>query len=72
MKLDEIKAMSDAEMRAKIQDMKHEALNLRIQQQSGQLERPSRLRDIRRTVARIRTIMNQRQAAASNKEAVEA
>jgi large subunit ribosomal protein L29 len=71
MKIDEIKAMSDAEMRAKIQDMKHESLNLRIQQQSGQLERPSRLREIRRTIARIQTVLNQRQAA-KNKEAVEA
>jgi len=61
MKLDEIRALSDAELRASIQDMKHESLNLRIQQQSGQLERPSRLRDIRRTIARARTVMRERQ-----------
>lgn len=72
MKIDEVKAMSDAEMRTKIQDLKHEALNLRIQQQSGQLERPSRLREIRRTVARIKTVMSQRSATTGKQEAVEA
>ncbi|MEO0454898.1 MAG: 50S ribosomal protein L29 [Verrucomicrobiota bacterium] len=65
MKIDDVRAMSDAELKAKIQDLKDEALKLRIQQQSGQLERPSRIRDIRRTIAKIETVISER----ANKEA---
>ena len=40
--------------------MRHEMLNLRIQQQSGQLENPSRIKSLRRDVARIETILTER------------
>jgi len=60
MKTKEVKALSDLELQNKVQDLRRESLNLRIQQQSGQIDKPSRLRDIRRTIARSLTILNER------------
>jgi large subunit ribosomal protein L29 len=60
MKIKEIKALSDTELQNKVQDLRRESLNLRIQQQSGQIEKPSRLREIRRTIARSQTVLNER------------
>jgi large subunit ribosomal protein L16 len=45
---------------AKRRDLRQESLHLRLQQQSGQLEQPSRLRSLRRDVARIETALSQR------------
>ncbi len=59
--------MSSDELRTKKRDMRQESLHLRLQQQSGQLEQPSRLRLIRREVARIETILSQRDAKAEKK-----
>jgi large subunit ribosomal protein L29 len=60
MKIAEVNNLSDQELKSKIQDLKQERLNLRIQQQSGQLERPSRLKEIRKTIARIETAISAR------------
>jgi len=60
MKIKEIKALSDTELQNKVQDLRRESLNLRIQQQSGQIEKPSRIREIRRTIARSQTVLNER------------
>jgi len=60
MKIEDIHGMSDAELQNKAQDLRQERLNLRIQQQSGQLERPSRLNEIRKSIARIETVRTQR------------
>ncbi len=60
MKIAEVNNLSDQELKSKIQDLKQERLNLRIQQQSGQLERPSRLKEIRKTIARIETVSSTR------------
>lgn len=65
MKNEEIRGMSDAELGIKTQELRHERLNLRIQQQSGQLERPTRLHEIRKTIARIETIRSERRLAAT-------
>ena len=64
MKIADVKALSDAELHQRIGELKQEKLNLRIQQQSGRLERPSRLTEIRKTVARIQTVLTQRKLAA--------
>lgn len=63
MKISEVKALSEAELRQKTQELKQERLNLRIQQQSGQLERPSRLHEIRKTIARIETVLSEKRIA---------
>jgi large subunit ribosomal protein L29 len=60
MKIKEIVEMTTDELMTKRRDLRQERLHLRLQQQSGQLEQPSRLRLIRRDVARIETILTQR------------
>ena len=60
MKTKEIIEMSTDELLTKRRDLRQESLHLRLQQQSGQLEQPSRLRLLRRDVARIETILSQR------------
>ena len=60
MKVKEIKEMTMEELDQQLQDIKKEQFNLQLQQVSGQLENPARVKDLRRTVARIRTIQNQK------------
>ena len=60
MKFMEMAELSMDELLTKKRDLRQESLHLRLQQQSGQLEQPSRLRLIRRDVARIETILAQR------------
>jgi large subunit ribosomal protein L29 len=67
MKFQEISEMSSDELLTKKRDLRQESLHLRLQQQSGQLEQPSRLRLLRREVARIETVLVQRAARAETK-----
>jgi large subunit ribosomal protein L29 len=60
MKIKEIMEMTSDELLTKKRDLRQESLHLRLQQQSGQLEQPSRLRLLRRDVARIETILSKR------------
>ena len=60
MKIKEIVEMSTDELLTKKRDLRQESLHLRLQQQSGQLEQPSRLRLLRRDVARIETVLTKR------------
>jgi large subunit ribosomal protein L29 len=60
MKIKEIIEMSTDELLTKKRDLRQESLHLRLQQQSGQLEQPSRLRLLRREVARIETVLTKR------------
>ena len=60
MKIKESVEMSTDELLTKRRDLRQERLQLRLEQQSGQLEQPSRLRLLRRDVARIETILSQR------------
>ena len=60
MKFKEIKEMSSDELQTKKRDLRQESLHLRLQQQSGQLEQPSRLKLLRREVARIETVLTER------------
>jgi len=56
----EIIELSTDELLTKRRDLRQESLHLRLQQQSGQLEQPSRLRLLRRDVARIETVLSKR------------
>ena len=67
MKIKEIVEMSTDELLTKRRDLRQERLHLRLQQQSGQLEQPSRLRLLRRDVARIETVLSQRDKEAAKK-----
>ena len=60
MKIKVIIEMSTDELLTKKRDLRQESLHLRLQQQSGQLEQPSRLRLLRREVARIETVLSKR------------
>ena len=60
MKFKEIQEMSSEELATKKRDLRQESLHLRLQQQSGQLEQPSRLRLLRRQVAQVETVLSQR------------
>lgn len=59
MKMSELKDFTMPELAAKSRDLRQELFNLRLQQASSQLEKPARLRTLRRDVARIETQMSQ-------------
>jgi large subunit ribosomal protein L29 len=61
MKMKEIAELSTDELLRKRRDLRQERLHLRLQQQSGQLEQPSRLRLLRRDIGRIETELSQRE-----------
>jgi large subunit ribosomal protein L29 len=63
MKPVDIRAKSEDELRDQLRDLKKEAFNLRFQQASGQLENTSRVRDVRRDIARVQTILSERRSA---------
>jgi len=67
MKFKEISEMSSEELATKKRDFRQESLHLRLQQQSGQLEQPSRLRLLRRQVAQLETVLSQRAQKAATK-----
>ena len=60
MKAIDIRELTDEEFQQAYEETMQELFNLRMQKSSGQLENPSRLRILRRNVARIRTIMNEK------------
>lgn len=65
MKMSEFKDMTQVELTAKSRDLRQEMFNLRLQQASAQLEKPSHLRNLRKDIARIETRLSQlRQKAA--------
>ena len=62
MKLKEIKELTKDELVARKRELRQESFHLRLQQQSGQLEKTSQIRAIRREVARVETVLTQRTA----------
>lgn len=68
MKFKELQEMSTDELLTKKRDLRQETLHLRLQQQSGQLEQPSRLRLLRRDAARVETVLTQRDKGAAAKK----
>jgi large subunit ribosomal protein L29 len=67
MKIKEIQELTPKELLARKRELKEEIFNLRIQKQSGQLERPHLLRVARRNIARIETVLSRKAGAASAK-----
>lgn len=59
MKMNEIKDLTEQELTAKGRDLRQEIFNLRLQQASSQLEKPARLKTLRRDVARVETRLSQ-------------
>jgi large subunit ribosomal protein L29 len=59
MKTSEIRALSPDEKQQKLKDLKHELFNLRFQHEVGQLENPSKMKETRKDIARIRTVLSE-------------
>ena len=60
----DIRTKTEDELKDQLQELKKEALNLRFQRASGQLEATARIRQVRRDIARVRTVMGERHKAA--------
>jgi large subunit ribosomal protein L29 len=67
MKMKELRELAMDELLTKRRDLRQESLHLRLQQQSGQLEQPSRLRLLRRDLARIETELLHREKKTQGK-----
>ena len=63
MKAKEVRDWTAEEQAQKLAEAEKELFNLRLQQATGQLEKPDRLRTVRRDIARIKTVMNTAKAA---------
>ena len=66
-KIADIKAQTDDQLQAQLGELKREQFNLRFQAATNQLEKPSRVREVRRDIARIKTLQSQRTSAAAAK-----
>ena len=71
MKAEDVRAKTDDELKEALLDLKKEQFNLRFQKASGQLENTARVRAVRRDVARIKTILGQRQSRQARDAATE-
>ena len=61
MKVKEIRELSTEDIQAKIKENKEELFNLRFQQATGSLEKPSRIKELRHDVARMNTVLRERE-----------
>jgi len=68
MKATEIRKLSIDEIKEKVTDARHELLNLRFQTITGQLTDTSQIRNIRRDIARMETILKEKQTAEITEE----
>ena len=59
-KIDDIKSRTDDQLSERLGELKREQFNLRFQAATNQLEKPSRVREVRRTIAQIKTLQNER------------
>ena len=57
----ELRALSNEELIAKIKESKKELFDLRLKQSTGSLEKPSKIRELRKNVARMQTILKERE-----------
>jgi large subunit ribosomal protein L29 len=65
MKAGELRTKSEDELKESLLGLRKEAFNLRFQRASGQLENTARMREVRRDIARIKTVLRQLQQPAS-------
>jgi large subunit ribosomal protein L29 len=61
--IDELKNRTDDQLVEQLAELKREQFNLRFQAATNQIEKPSRVREVRRSIARIRTLQNERARA---------
>jgi len=61
--IDDLKQQTDDQLQQQLAQLKREQFNLRFQSATNQLEKPSRVQEVRRTIARIKTLQNERTRA---------
>lgn len=64
-KIEDLRTKTDDQLSEELVDLKREAYNLRFQSATGQLERPARIQEVRRAIARIKTLQSERNRAAA-------
>lgn len=62
-KISDLSGQTDESLATQLSELKREQFNLRFQAATGQLEKPGRIREVRRTIARIKTLQSGRKAA---------
>jgi large subunit ribosomal protein L29 len=68
-KREDLSVQTDDQLATKLSELKREQFNLRFQAATNQLEKPSRVREVRRTIARIKTLQAQRATGAQSAQA---
>jgi large subunit ribosomal protein L29 len=63
--VEDLRTKTDDQLTAELTELKREQYNLRFQAATNQLEKPSRIREVRRTIAQIKTLQNERAAQAA-------
>ena len=71
MNANDLREKTPDQLRDELVTLKKEAFNLRFQQATGQLENTARMREVRRSAARVKTILNEKAAAAAEDEEIE-
>ena len=66
MKAKKVRELTDDELNRKVSDYKEELFNLRFQLATGQLDNPMRIRDVRKNIARCKTVLRQRELSQQN------
>lgn len=61
MKANKIRELSTNELEQKLNELKGELFNLRFQMATGQLENPMRVRDVKRSIARVKTVLREKE-----------
>lgn len=61
MELNKMREMTDVELTAELEKMKKELFNLRFQHVTGQLENPVKMREVKRNIARVKTIIREKE-----------
>ena len=61
MELNKMREMTDIELTTELEKMKKELFNLRFQHVTGQLENPGKMREVKRNIARVKTIMREKE-----------
>ncbi len=66
MKVKEIRELSDKELQEKARELKEELFNLRFQMATGQLENTMRVKEVRKSIARVKTVIRERELVIIN------
>lgn len=61
MKIEKIREMTEIELNAEVKKLKNELFNLRFQHVTGQLENPIKMRDVKKEIARVKTIIKEKE-----------